>query len=80
MLVASIQEKLKKPLHMVFIIKIEFTYTQGGKKAELWVRHGSAHLLSQQKRIQKDQEFKITFLYIVSSRPAFPTKDPASHK
>lgn len=32
MLVASIQEKLKKPLHIVFIIKIEFTYTQGEKK------------------------------------------------
>lgn len=31
MLVASIQEKLKKPLHIVFIIKIEFTYTQGEK-------------------------------------------------
>lgn len=82
MLVASIQEKLKKTLHIIFIIKIEFKYKQG-KKAELWVRHGSAHPLSLhlgEKWIQKDQEFEVTFLYIVSSRPTFPTKDPASNK
>lgn len=31
MLVASIQEKLKKTLHIIFIIKIEFKYKQGKK-------------------------------------------------
>lgn len=83
MLVASIQGKLKKPLHIIFIIKIEFTYKQGEKKPELWARHGSAHPLSLhlgEKCIQKDREFEVTFLYIASLRPTFLTKDPASNK